>query len=124
MMNETKRGTPLAVMALALLLSRAATAHARLTRAEPASDSTVATAPASLELDFNEAAKLTALSIERVGDKSPQKLAPLPAAAASHFSVPLPKLAAGVYLVRYRVLSDDSHVMSGQLRFTVSASAH
>lgn len=108
------------IAALALL-PLAAQGHAKLTRATPSEGSTVAVAPTLVALGFNEAATLTALSIQKEGDKAPQKLGPLPKAPAAQFTVALPKLTPGSYVVRYRVLSDDSHVMAGTLKFTLAA---
>ena len=98
-------------------------AHAKLERAMPANGSVVATAPTSVMLMFNEAATLTAASIQKTGDKAAQKLGPLPKAPAANFTLNLPKLASGSYTVKYRVLTDDNHVMSGTTKFTVSADA-
>jgi methionine-rich copper-binding protein CopC len=39
---------------------------------------------------------------------------------AANFSVPLPALAAGVYTVSWRTMSQDGHVMPGAVRFTVA----
>ena len=46
-----------------------------------------------------------------------------PAAPSDHFTVALPKLTPGAYTVKYRVLSDDNHVMGGTTKFTISADA-
>ena len=98
-------------------------AHAKLEQAMPANGSVVATAPTSVMLMFDEAATLTAASIQKTGDKAAQKLRPLPKAPAANFTLNLPKLASGSYTVKYRVLTDDNHVMSGTTKFTVSADA-
>ena len=100
-----------------------AQAHAKLEQAMPANGSVVATAPTSVMLMFDEAATLTAASIQKTGDKAAQKLRPLPKAPAANFTLNVPKLASGSYTVKYRVLTDDNHVMSGTTKFTVSADA-
>ena len=100
-------------------LAPVAMAHAHLKEAMPAEGSTVK-APESIMLTFSEPAKLTAISIQKEGDKE-QKLALPSADAAAHVMVPAPKLAPGKYTVNYRVVSDDGHVMSGALHFTVSS---
>ena len=106
----------------ALGLSVAAQAHTHLKEAIPADGSTVKSSPENIMLMFSEAAKVTAISIQKEGDKE-QKLSPLPAEASAHVMVPAPKLAPGKYTVNYRVVSDDGHVMSGKLHFTVSDTA-
>ena len=103
------------------LLPWAVQAHAHLDKAIPANGSVVATAPTTVSLTFNEAATLTALSVQRAGDKAVQKLGPLPKVPNDHFTVALPKLTPGDYTVKYRVLSDDNHVMGGTTTFTISA---
>jgi methionine-rich copper-binding protein CopC len=71
-------------------------------------------------LNFSEAARLTALSIQK--DEEPkQNLKPLPTTAAQQISVPLPPLTPGTYLVNWRVLSEDGHMMAGALHFTLAA---
>ena len=96
-----------------------ASAHAHLQKASPADGSVVTTSPSMIVLNFSEAARLTAASIQK-GDGRRQSLKPLPAAAARQISVPLPQLTPGGYSVTWRVVSEDGHVMSGTLRFTLA----
>ena len=105
------------------LLPWVAQAHTHLEKATPTDGSTVATAPKQITLMFSEAATLTALSIQRVGDKEWQKLRPLPKEPAKSFQVALPKLVPGTYTVKYRVYSNDSQVIPGTTRFTISPDA-
>ena len=96
-----------------------ANAHAHLQKSSPADNSTITASPSNLVLNFSEAARLTALSIQK--DSEPQqKLKPPSAAAAQQISVPLPQLTPGTYSVSWHVLSDDGHVMSGTLHFTLA----
>jgi methionine-rich copper-binding protein CopC len=95
-------------------------AHAHLQKSSPADNSVITTPPANLVLNFSEAARLTALSIQK-GSEPEQKLKSLPTTAAAQISVPLPQLTPGTYSVSWRVLSDDGHVMSGALHFTLAA---
>ena len=95
-------------------------AHAHLQESSPADNSVITTSPANLVLNFSEAARLTALSIQK--DNEPErKLQPPSAAAAQQISVPLPQLAPGSYSVSWHVLSEDGHVMSGTVHFTLAA---
>lgn len=103
---------------LALLWSGETLAHAHLTDSSPADGSRVAAAPAALQLNFSEAAQLTALSFTRNGGVK-QKLA-VPAAAQAHINVPLPALAAGDYIVSWRALGSDGHLVPGHIRFTLT----
>ena len=97
-----------------------ANAHAHLQKSSPADNSVITTSPSHLVLNFSEAARLTALSIQK--DSEPeQKLKPLPTTAAQEISVPLPPLTAGAYAVNWRVVSDDGHIMAGALHFTLAS---
>jgi methionine-rich copper-binding protein CopC len=96
-----------------------ANAHAHLQTSSPADNSVITSAPSNLVLNFSEAARLTALSLQK--DNEPkQSIKPLVSAAAQQISVPLPALAPGVYAVIWRVVADDGHVMSGTLHFTLA----
>jgi methionine-rich copper-binding protein CopC len=109
----------LSVLALAAF-GVTANAHAHLQKSSPADNSVITTSPPNLELNFSEGARLTALSIQK-GDEPQQKLKPLPTTTAQQISVPLPPLTPGTYLVSWRVVSDDGHMMSGALHFTLAA---
>ncbi len=95
-----------------------AQAHTHLIAASPAEGSTVK-APERIVLGFSEAARLTALSVRREGGAE-EKLSPLPSTVAKEVSVTAPPLTPGHYTVSWRVVSNDGHVMSGKLHFTVS----
>jgi methionine-rich copper-binding protein CopC len=103
-----------------LLWPLGAAAHAHLQQAFPAEGSVVNTAPAQFMLKFSEAAQLTALSVQKQGEPQAQKIQPLPTAASAQISVAAPKLEPGVYELRYRVVSADSHVVSGSVHFTIA----
>jgi methionine-rich copper-binding protein CopC len=94
----------------------AAEAHAHLLQATPADGSVLTEAPPSFMLLFNEPARLTALSIQK-DDEAPQKIGGLAGAASARWVVNAPKLAPGSYTLSYRVLSEDSHIMSGSIKF-------
>jgi methionine-rich copper-binding protein CopC len=110
------------VLALGLF-GVSAHAHAHLQKSSPADNSVITTSPPNLELHFSEPARLTALSIQK-GEEPKQNLAPLPTTAAQQVTVPLPPLISGTYLVVWRVISDDGHVMAGSLHFTLAAAQH
>jgi methionine-rich copper-binding protein CopC len=69
-------------------------------------------------LSVSEAAQLTALAIARAGGAK-QKLT-APAAAQARIRVPLPALAAGDYVVSWRALGADGHLVPGQIHFTIT----
>lgn len=101
---------------LLLFWAVTAHAHAHLSASSPAEGST-GKAPEQIVLTFSEAARVTAMTLQREGEAS-RKL-PLPASAAARITVPLPKLLPGRYALTWHVLSDDGHVTSGSLHFSV-----
>jgi methionine-rich copper-binding protein CopC len=101
--------------------SALAFAHTHLVKAVPADGSTVMVSPPKFVLTFAEPAKLTALSLQK--DTEPaKKIGPLPTAPAAEISIPAPQLAAGKYVLSWRAVSDDGHVMPGKVTFTVGPS--
>jgi methionine-rich copper-binding protein CopC len=104
---------------LALCVVGVAHAHAHLLQAAPADGSTLTQPPSAFSLKFNEAATLTALTIQKDGQPA-QKVGALPTKPSAQFNIPAPKLDAGSYTLTYRVLSDDNHVMSGTVKFKVT----
>ncbi len=99
-------------------------AHAHLEKSDPTNGSIMTAVPDHFLLMFSEAAHLTSMTLQKEGDADAQKIAPLPAEASTNFSVPAPKLTAGVYTLRFRnVAADDNHVTAGSIRFTVTGQA-
>jgi hypothetical protein len=105
----------------ALLASAPAFAHSFLVEATPSSKDHVATSPKTIKLRFGggvepKYSKLTVESAEGkvLGEGSigvPEK--------PRELSMESPELAPGKYVVRYRVLSIDGHVVEGNYEFTV-----
>ena len=106
----------------ALSVTGLAQAHAHLHRSTPANHSTLSVAPKTVTLEFQESVQLTALSIKK-GDGEAQKIGPLPAAASKTFALPLPAIDAGMYVITWRALSADGHVMSATIQFSVQPAA-
>jgi methionine-rich copper-binding protein CopC len=107
--------------AIALSLMGIAQAHTTLQSAVPANNSVVTSPPTQIELNFAKPARLTALTVQKEGDKEAKAIAALPKDAATKLSVPIEPLAPGKYLVNWRVMGADNHLMSGVVRFTVDA---
>lgn len=107
--------------AIALGMMGIAQAHTTLSSAVPANNSVVTSPPTEIKLNFAKPARLTALTIQKEGDKEARSIAALPKDAANSLSVPIESLAPGKYAVNWRAMGSDSHVMSGVLHFTVAA---
>ena len=114
----TKYTTVLGSVMLSLVAT-AAFAHAHLKKAIPADGGVVATSPANVVLTFSEPAHLTACWLQK-GDGPKQKVSGLPTAPAAEISVPLPQLEPGTYVLSWKVMGDDTHIVPGQIHFTVS----
>ena len=111
------------VSALVLLLTAgAALAHAHLQKAVPADGAVLKEAPSNVVLTFSEPAKLTACWLEKTGEPS-IKIGGLPDSPAREISVPVPQLKPGAYVMSWRVVGGDGHVMGGQLKFSVATPA-
>lgn len=114
------------LLALSLLvLSGVALGHAALTQSVPGNREVLAASPASLSLRFNEKveAKFSTVSLEDAQGQAQPLGPPLPAADDAYrleAAVTAP-LAPGKYTVRYRVLSQDGHVIERSYAFTVKA---
>lgn len=109
------------LLTLLAVAGQLAHAHSELLSSVPNDADVLASSPKEVMLDFSEPVKLTALSVERSGEAK-QALGPLPTEATQHFAVAAPVLGPGEYVVNWRALSEDTHVMSGVLHFTVGAS--
>lgn len=101
------------------LAATAAQAHALLDRAEPAVGNTVAAAPPELKLWFTQRLEV-AFSTVTVTNAAGQRVdTGKPTINGEQMSVALHATAKGVYHVKWRVLSIDSHSTQGTFNFTV-----
>lgn len=110
----------LILSAVLFMFAAGVQAHTHMEKSTPADNSVVASPPSKLELHFSEATRLTAVSIQKDGDKESTHISALPAQPAEDVNVPLDPLGPGKYTVSWRAVGDDNHVMSGTLHFTVS----
>jgi copper resistance protein C len=109
--------------AIALAVSAPARAHSFLVEATPSSKDHVSTSPKVVKLRFGggvepKYSKLTVESAEGkvLGEGSigvPEK--------PRELSMEAPELAPGKYVVRYRVLSTDGHIVEGNYEFFVDS---
>ena len=111
--------------ALLLAFGSGAWAHAALTRSIPGNREVLAASPESIRLKFNEKveAKFSKVSLEDAQGKSVALGTPAVDADDPYaLRTPLTEaLAPGRYTVRYRVLSQDGHVIEKSFVFTVEA---
>lgn len=100
------------------------TAHAGLVKATPASRSTLSRAPDRIELCFNEKVELKFSSVRVLGpDGKELELGDLVFGSSGPKCIvaPIvgPGVAAGTYTVKYKVLSQDGHVVDYGYAYTV-----
>ena len=107
------------VLALGISVAHA---HATLKTSTPANNATLSTAPQKVTLTFSEPVKLTMLALQKDGGDK-QDLKPLPTKADATFTVSAPAMANGRYVIAWRALSDDAHIMTGQIAFGVGVEA-
>ena len=123
--NDWCRQKMRAAVALTSLLLWAGVAwsHAFLERAEPRVGSTVKSAPSQVRVWFTEPLEPAFSTLEVVnqsGDRVDRGPARVDAASPAMLQVPLKPLVPGIYRVKWRVLSVDTHVTEGDFTFRVS----
>lgn len=109
------------IVAAACLFGPAAFAHAFLDKASPAVGSEVPVSPPALSLSYTEPVE-PLFSTVHVTDSSGVRVddgKPVPQDDGRILSVPLKKLAPGVYAVEWHVTSVDTHKTEGHFTFTV-----
>jgi methionine-rich copper-binding protein CopC len=104
------------------LMSTVALAHAHLKKAFPGDGAVVDASPSNVVLSFSEPARLTVCWIQK-GDGPKQKIDSLPTVSASDIPVPLPRLEPGSYVLSWKAVGDDTHIVPGQIHFTVSGTS-
>jgi copper resistance protein C len=109
--------------AAGLLLTAHAWAHTHLAKSDPADGSVLAKAPEHIALQFEHPVRITELTIQKGTEKGEKLLSSLPEAPTDKINAAAPKLTAGAYVVSWRAVGSDGHVMSGKVRFTVSGGA-
>jgi methionine-rich copper-binding protein CopC len=114
-----------AALLLALALApRPGWPHASLVRSAPARRATLVRAPDRVQLWFSERleGRFSRLSVwDGAGRQVDFRDVRVDADDPKKLSVGLPPLAPGAYLVRFRVLSVDGHVVEAEFPFTVRA---
>jgi methionine-rich copper-binding protein CopC len=105
-----------------LLIPAPLSAHAYLVKSVPVQRAVLLRAPARIQLWFNERLepRYSSLSVsDSAGNRMDGGETAVSAEDPKQLSASLKSLPAGRYLVRYRVLSVDGHVVQDQFPFTV-----
>lgn len=110
------------LMCVMSLSPMAVSAHAILVKSQPAKDETVKEAPKRIDLWFNDPVRseYKALAVidsenKRVDNRDVEQSL----TDGSNIHATVGDLAPGIYTVRYRVVSEDTHIVTGKFQFTV-----
>jgi copper transport protein len=109
---------------LVVLISPAspASAHAALLQSEPASGSVLAESPAEVVLTFSEPVRIVPNRIHIFGPTGLKVESGKPTTEGVRLHIPMKKSTdRGTYLISYRVISADSHPVSGSIPFSIGA---
>jgi copper transport protein len=117
-----RRAVVAAVAVAALAAPGNAFAHAALTKTTPSYRERLPSAPASVALRFDQPVTIEPNAIE-VKNASGKLVSGASRAAGATVRVPVGRLGRGAYTVRWHVLSEDGHVVSGIFTFGVRANA-
>jgi copper transport protein len=124
--SSCRRLSSLAAVLLALAFPAGAAAHARLVGSKPADGAVLATPPADVRLLFDDEVRPAGgdLAVDAAGRSVLGGPAHRLAGNDRALVVPLrPGLRRGAYTVRWRVISNDGHLITGVLAFAVGAGA-
>jgi methionine-rich copper-binding protein CopC len=112
--------TRLITLVLGLLLAATAPAHTPLKSSVPAADASLA-APQAIELTFGGDVRLTSVTLTDAAGAA-KHLDDVPTAIASTFKLAVHEaLAPGAYKVVWRAVGGDTHIITGEFAFTVTA---
>jgi copper resistance protein C len=110
------------LLAIALCSPVSAFAHAILVKSQPAKDETVTESPKQIDLWFNDAVRseYKALAvIDSTGKRVDNHDVGQSLTNGANIYATVPTLAPGTYTIRYRVVSEDTHIVTGKFEFTV-----
>jgi copper transport protein len=124
-LDRLRRLATIAAVALVavFVLPAAAQAHSFLIRSQPEAGARLAKAPATMQLYFSEAFVRGSEQVTiRRPDGEQIKLATATIQGAM-IAQPLPRNLRGVFIVSWRVLSDDGHISLGEFAFAAGSAA-
>jgi copper resistance protein C len=97
-------------------------AHAILVKSQPTADSTISESPKQIDTWFNDkvGSEYKALAvIDSTGKRVDNKDAAQETFDQSHLYTTVTDLPPDTYTVRYRVVSMDTHIVTGKFKFTI-----
>ncbi len=115
------------MLIIILTLPFPAFAHAILVKSQPEVDSIIDKSPKQVDIWFNEnvASEFKALAvINSAGNRVDNKDIKQARLDRSHIYISTPQLPPDTYTVRYRVMSADTHIVTGRFNFTIKNPEH
>ncbi|MBM4206614.1 MAG: copper resistance protein CopC [Gammaproteobacteria bacterium] len=112
----------LLILFLSLALPLPVFAHAIMVKAQPAVDSTVAESPKQVDVWFNDkvGSEYKALAVvNSKGERMDNKDVAQETFDPSHLYTTVKDLPPDTYTVKYRVVSIDTHIVTGKFKFTI-----
>lgn len=107
-------------------LTGVALAHVSLKASNIAAGAIIETLPAAFAIEFSQPVGLASFAIETdKGAAVKEEAVALdyapPKGMHATFDIPLPRLAPGAYVAKWKTISKDGHAMAGEIRFTLAA---
>ena len=96
--------------------------HAIMVKSQPAENTTLTASPKQIDVWFNDkvGSEYKALAvIDSKGNRVDNKDVQQELLDASHLYCTIPTLPADTYTIRYRVVSIDTHIVTGKFQFTI-----
>jgi methionine-rich copper-binding protein CopC len=107
---------------VAIVVASAVTvfAHMKVSKMEPAADSTLTASPARIQLWFTQSPDPKVSKLELAGATGPVRLSGFQVAADKSIAAAIEgAIGNGRYTVRWQAAGDDGHVQRGEYAFTV-----
>jgi methionine-rich copper-binding protein CopC len=96
--------------------------HAIMVKSQPEENETLNSSPKQIDVWFNDKVgnEYKALAvIDSAGNRVDNKDVQQELMDASHIYCTTPTLSSGTYTIRYRVVSIDTHIVTGKFQFTI-----
>jgi methionine-rich copper-binding protein CopC len=111
------------ILLVGLVLASGASAHTKLASSEPPAAASVSGPLGEIVLVFEGEVRLTVVALTDAGGAE-KKVAEVPSDVAERFAIAVEEpLAPGEYVIRWRAVGADTHVVSGEIPFTVLPAA-
>ena len=102
----------------ALFVANPAWSHTKVKTSTLEDGGTYQTLPEVIDLVFAQKVGLIALSLETDNGSDILLSFDKPKGMQSHFAIPKPDLGPGAYVLKWRVMAKDGHVLNGEIAFT------